>query len=110
MKEKLAHTFGDYYKEEVKNDLNMRITMGELEQAITKIKTNNTGVDPYGLHPEILKKFKFTTISICLHLIHSALFMGIWSFDETIVNFLKKSGKTDYSNPASWRPFHLHPI
>ena len=27
IKEKLAHTVVDYYKEEVKNDLNMRITM-----------------------------------------------------------------------------------
>ena len=32
--EKLAHTVGDYYKEEDKNDLNMRITMDELKQAI----------------------------------------------------------------------------
>ena len=36
VKEKLAHTVGDYYKEEVKNDLNMRITMNELKQAIKK--------------------------------------------------------------------------
>ena len=49
VKEKLAHTVGDYYKEEVKNDLNMRITMDEFKQAIKKMKTNNKGVDPYGL-------------------------------------------------------------
>ena len=30
--------------------------------------------------------------------------MGIWPFDRTIVKFLKKSGKTEYSNPSSWRP------
>ena len=54
-----------------------------------------------------LKKFKFNTISICLHLINSAFFMGIWPFDKTIVKFLKKSGKTDYSNPSSWRPISL---
>ena len=34
MKEKLSHTVMDYYKEEVKNDLNMRHTMDELKQAI----------------------------------------------------------------------------
>ena len=33
--------------------------------------------------------------------------MEIWSFDKTIVNFLKKSCKTDYSNPSSWRPISL---
>ena len=33
--------------------------------------------------------------------------MGIWPFDKTIVKFLKKSGKTDYSNPFSWRPIPL---
>ena len=33
--------------------------------------------------------------------------MGIWPFDETIVKFLKKSGKTDYSNPSSWRSISL---
>ena len=33
--------------------------------------------------------------------------MGIWPFDKTIVKFLKKSGKTDYSNPSSWRPISL---
>ena len=104
VKEKLAHTVGDYYKEEVKNDLNMRITMDELKQAIKKMKTNNKVVDPYGLHPKLLKKFKFNTISICLHLINNAFFMGIWPFDKTIVKFLKKSSKTDYSNPSSWRP------
>ena len=90
VKEKLAQTVGDYYKEEVKNDLNMRITMDEPKQAIKKMKTNNKGVDPYGLHPKLLKKFKFNTISICLHLINNAFFMGIWPFDKTIVKFLKK--------------------
>ena len=48
---KLAHTVGNYYKVEAKNDLNMRITMNELKQAIKKMKTNNKGVDPNGLHP-----------------------------------------------------------
>ena len=107
VKEKLAQTVGDYYKEEVKNDLNMRITMGELKQVIRKMKTNIKSVDPNGLHPKLLKKFKFNTISICLHLIISAFFMRIWPFDKTIVNFLKKSGKTDSSNPSSWRPISL---
>ena len=87
-------------KGEVKNDLNMRITMDELKQAIKKMKTNNKGVDPYGLHPKLLKK-------LCLHLINSAFFMGIWPFDKTIVKFLKKSGETEYSNPSSWRPISL---
>ena len=105
MKDKLAHTVGDYYKEEVKNDLNIRITMDELKQAIKKSKTNSKGV--YGLHPKLLKKFKFNTISICLLLINSAFFMVIWPFDKTIVKFLKKSGKTDFSNPSSWRPISL---
>ena len=107
MKEKLSHTVGDYYKEEVKIDLNMRITMDELKQAIMKTKTNNKGVHPYGLHPKLLKNFKFNTISICLQLINSAFFMGTWPFDKTIVKFLKKSGKTEYSNPSSWTPISL---
>ena len=77
VKEKLAHTVGNYYKEEAKNDLNMRITMNELIQAKKKMKTNNKGVDPYGLQTKQLKKFKFNTISICLHLVNSAFFMGI---------------------------------
>ena len=85
----------------------MRITMDELKQAIKKMKTNNKGVDPYVLHPKLLQKFKFNTISICLHLINNAFFMGIWPFDKTILKFLKKSGKTDYSNPSSWRPISL---
>ena len=79
VKEKLAHAVGDYYKEEVKNDLYMRFTMNELKQAIKKMKTNSKGVDAYGLHPKLLKKFKFTTISICLHLIHSS-----WGFGHSI--------------------------
>ena len=33
--------------------------------------------------------------------------MGIWLFDETIVKFLKKSGKMEYSNTSSWRPISL---
>ena len=105
VKEKLAHTVGDYYKEKVKNDLNMCITMDELKQAVKKMKTNNKGVDPYGLHPELIKKLKCNTISICLHLINSPFFMGIWPFENTIVKFLKRSGKTDYYNPSLWTPF-----
>ena len=81
--------------------------MDELKQAMKKMKTNNKGVDPYGLHPKLLKKFKFNTISICLHLINNAFFMGIWPFNKTMVKFLKKSVKTDYSNPSSWRPISL---
>ena len=37
--EKLAYTVGNSYKEEAKNDLNMRIAINELEQAIKKMKT-----------------------------------------------------------------------
>ena len=33
--------------------------------------------------------------------------MRIWPFDKTFVEFLKKSGKTDYSNPSSRRPVSL---
>ena len=62
--EKVAHTVGDYYKEEVKDGLNMRITMDELKQAIMKMKTNSKGVDPYGFHSKLMKKFKFNTINI----------------------------------------------
>ena len=90
VKEKLAHSVGNYYKEEAKNDLNKRITMNELKQAIKKMKANNKGVDPYGLHPKLLKKFKFNTNSTCLHLINSACFMGIWPLDRTIVEFLNE--------------------
>ena len=81
--------------------------MDELEQAIKKMKTNNKGVDLYGLHPKLLKKFQINTICICLHMINSALLMGIWPFDKTIVRFVKKSGKTDCSNPPSRRPISL---
>ena len=107
MKEKLAHTVENYYWEEAKNDLNIRIKMNEQKQAIKKTNTNSKGVDPYGLHPKLLKKLKLNTISICLHLINSAFFLGIWPFDKTIVKFLTKSGKTDYSNPSSWKPISL---
>ena len=103
MKEKLAHTVWNYYKEEAKNDLNMCHTMNGLKQARKKMKTNNKGVDPYGLPPKLLKIVKFNTITMCLHLINSAFFMGMWPFDKTIVKFLKKSVKTEYSNPSSWR-------
>ena len=81
--------------------------MDELKQAIKKMKTNSKGVDPYGLYPKLLKKFKFNTISIRLHLIKNAFFKGIWPLDKTKVKFLKKSGKTDFSNPSSWRPISL---
>ena len=33
--------------------------------------------------------------------------MGIWPFDKTIVKFSKKSGKTEYPNPSSWRPISI---
>ena len=105
MKEKLAHTVGNCYKEEAKNDLNMRITMNEPKQALKKMKTNNKEVDP-----KLLKKFKFTTISICLHLVKGAFFMGIWPLDESILKLLKKSGITEYSSSSSWRPISLTSI
>ena len=63
--EKLAHTVGDCYKEEVNNDLNMRNSMDGFKQAIKKMMTNNKGVKPYGLYPKLFKKFKFNNISIC---------------------------------------------
>ena len=110
VKEKLAYTVRDYYTEEAKNDLNKRITMDEHKQAIKKMKTNNKGVDPYGLHPKLLKEFKFNTISICLHLMKGAFFMGIWPFDKTIVKFLKKSGKLIILIHLHGDLFHLHPI
>ena len=110
MKEKLAHNVGDYYKEAVKNDLNMRITVDEFKQALTKVKTNNEGVDLYFLHRKILKKCKFNILSISLHLISSAFFMRIWPFDKTIVKFLKKSGKLIFLIHLHGDLFHFIPF
>ena len=109
VKEKLAHTVGNYYKEEAKNDLNKRITMTELKQA-TKMKTNHNGVNPYGIHPKLRKKFKFNTISICLHLVNSAFFMGIWPFDKTIFSILKNLAKLIILMHLHGELFHLLPI
>ena len=110
MKEKLAHTVGNNYKEEAKTDLNMHITMNELKQAIKKSKTNKKGVDPHGLHPKLLKKIKFNTIRICLHLINSAFFMGIWLFGKTIVKCFKNPAKLNVLIHLHGDLFHFHPI
>ena len=32
--------------------------MDELKQATKKMKTNNKGVDHYGLHPKLIKKIR----------------------------------------------------
>ena len=110
VKEKLAHTVGNHYKEEAKKDLHMRLTMNELKQAIKKMKTNNKGVDPYGLHPKLFKKFNFNTINIYLHLINIAFFIKIWPFDKTIVKLLKNLAKLFIQIHLHGDLFHLHPI
>ena len=80
------------------------VLIKKFKQAIKKMKTNNKGVDSYGFHHKLLKKFKFNTISICLHLINSAFFMGIWS------NSRKSLAKLIILIHLHGDLFHLHPI
>ena len=61
VKKKLAHTGGDY-KEEDKHDLNMRITMDDLKQAI-KTEDKQQGRKSLWLHPKLIKISNLTPLA-----------------------------------------------
>ena len=95
------------FKEDVEK-LSSPITIDEITNAVSRLKTSRKSADFDGIHPTMLKQGNNFFI-IALHCLYNkVLTTHKWPWgDSNLVIFIKKPGKKDYTTPASYRPITI---
>lgn len=89
------------------DDLNYDILMEEICEAIKSQKSSAKSFDIDDLHPTIIKQFPRSAVKVMLVLFNLILKTGTWVWDVSNVTFLKKTGKSNYMKPGSYRPITI---
>ena len=70
-------------------------------------ETSDKSFDNHNFHPIMLRHLGVRAAEQIRTLLNSCLSAGQWVWDTADVIFLKKDGKSDYSNPGSYRPISI---
>ena len=81
--------------------------MEELDWAIDKQDTTDKCMDLDKLHPMLLKRLGNTAKLVLLQIFNLALKNKIWLWDCSAVSFIRKEGKSTYTDPGSYRPISI---
>ena len=83
------------------------ITMEELEWAIEKQEIADKCTDRDNIHPILLKKLGNSGKQILLRIFNLCLENKIWLWDCSGISFIRKGGKSTYSQAGSYRPITI---
>ena len=92
---------------EMQKELNKKISIREIKNAIKKTKFNNKSFDNHGMHPKMLHNLGPKALELIQDLFNGCLEKGDWIWNEAEVIFLKKDGKESYALPGSYRPISI---
>ena len=84
--------------------LNEAVTCSEIKEAIKRQETTDKALDPNSVHPVILKHLGPSAISLLKLIYNWTLVSGVWLWDTSHITFIRKEGKSNYSEPGAYRP------
>ena len=94
---------GTYIPED---DLNIPITLDEINSAVEKTKASHKSADNDGIHPMMLKRAGPLFRILLVRLFNNVLNGGKWMWPTADVIFLRKPGK-DWSSLGGYRPISI---
>ena len=83
------------------------ITFQEVVETIKNNKSSAASFDNHEFHPQMLKNLGYHGMDTLTTLFNILLEEGNWIWNSAKVVFLKKEGKSTYSDPGSYRPISL---
>ena len=92
---------------EVNHDLNRRIEIKEITDALQKLKGGNKSPDFDGVHPLMLSYSPEPFVIVLFILFNAVLTTTLWPWTKNKVILLKKPGKDDYTTTKSFRPITI---
>ena len=87
--------------------MNERVTAEEILHVIKNHQPTGTSFDKENIHPKMLKHFGPIAIKVLEHLFNLCFDNGVWQWNMAEVIFLRKEGKTNYSQPGAYRPISI---
>ena len=88
-------------------EINSEITIDEIKTAIKNYQTSGKSADRNKFNPVMFKHLGPKAQDSICKLANLCLNEGKWIWDKAEVIFLKKHGKTSYSQPGSYRPISI---
>ena len=83
------------------------ITFQEVVETIKNNKSSAASFDNHEFHPQMLKNLGYHKMDTLTTLFNILLEEGNWIWNSAKVVFIKKEGKSTYSDPGSYRPISL---
>ena len=90
-----------------KPNLNTDISLTEISEAIRKQYTVDKAIDIDGIHPLLLCKLGERSLCELQNIFNWALENGVWLWKTARVTFIRKNGKSDYTDPGAYRPISI---
>ena len=87
--------------------MNDRVSSEEILQVIKDHKPTGTSFDKENIHPKMLNHLGPIAIKVMEHLFNLCFDNGVWQWNMAEVIFLRKEGKTNYSQPGAYRPISI---
>ena len=87
--------------------MNDRISTEEIMHVIKNHKPTGTSFDKENIHPKMLTHLGPTAIKVIEHLFNLCFDNGVWQWNMAEVIFLRKEGKTNYSQSGAYRPISI---
>ena len=88
-------------------NLNVPITLLEIEKCIKTTKCSGKSFDNMSFHPSMLKHLGKNALQVLLQIFNMCMSKGKWLWKSSEVIFLKKQGKDNYHQPGSYRPISI---
>ena len=89
---------------EEEDSLNTKVEMEEVEQAIATQEWSGKSTDADGIQPRTLKYLGNRARTYLTALFNRCMRTATWPWKTSTVSFMKKTGKTSYLKPGSFRP------
>ena len=88
-------------------NINASITIKEIQDAIKNYKDSGKSPDNHKFHPRMFKNFGPNAKSLLHKIMNLCLKHYNWIWEDAVVVFIKKAGKSSYANPGAYRPISI---
>ena len=95
------------YSEQESYNINSSITIKEIQSAIKNYKDNGKSPDNHNFHPKMFKNFGLIATNLLHKIMNLCMKHKNWIWEDAVVVFIKKAGKSSYSNPGAYRPISI---
>ena len=96
-----------YNEQDYQYDINSSISIKEIKNAIKNYKDSGKSPDNHNFHPKMFKNFGPKATSLLNKIMNLCLKHKNWIWEDAVIVFIKKAGKSSYANPGSYRPISI---